>query len=83
MTTPTVRTQLGEHGGSHIIATVEVDNSARLNCLSTDQVVRLKQAFDELSQHDTLRAVILTCAGDKSFNGVARIVAGATSHGCT
>ena len=71
MTTPTVRTQLGEHGDGHIVATVEVDNSSRLNCLSTDQVIRLKQAFDELAQHDTLRAVILTGAGDKSFIGGA------------
>lgn len=71
MTTPEVRTRIHEHGGSHAVATIEVDNSSRLNCLSTEQVVRLRQVFEELRDNRELRAVILTGAGDKSFIGGA------------
>ena len=71
MTTAAVRTEFHQHGDGHTIATIEVDNRSRLNCLSSEQVVRLKQAFDDLVQHDTLRAVVLTGAGDKSFIGGA------------
>lgn len=71
MTTPTVRTHLHEHGDGHAVATVEVDNSSRLNCLSSEQVDRLRQAFEDLSNNAALRAVILTGAGDKAFIGGA------------
>lgn len=71
MKTPTVRTKIWQHGDGQSIATIEVDNSSRLNCLSTDQVVRLKQVFEELAQNQALRAVVLTGTGDKAFIGGA------------
>lgn len=71
MTTPAVRTNFHEHGDGHRVATIEVDNSTRLNCLSTEQVVRLRQVFEELATDTSLRAVVLTGAGDKAFIGGA------------
>lgn len=68
---PAVRTTITELAGAHRIATVEIDNSARLNCLSTPQVVRIIGAFETLSEDDDLRAVVLTGAGDKAFIGGA------------
>ena len=71
MTEPSVRTNFHKHGDGHPIAVVEVDNSSRLNCLSSDQVVRLQKAFEELKEDNELRAVVLTGAGDKAFIGGA------------
>ena len=71
MTEPSVRTEIRQHGDGHLIAVVEVDNSNRLNCLSSDQVVRLQKAFEDLKENDELRAVVLTGAGDKAFIGGA------------
>ena len=71
MTEPSVRTEIRRHGDGHLIAVVEVDNSNRLNCLSSDQVVRLQKAFEDLKENDELRAVVLTGAGDKAFIGGA------------
>ncbi len=60
-----------EHGRDGRVARVVVDNQARLNCLSTAQVVRLKETFEELSSRDDLRAAVLTGAGERSFIGGA------------
>lgn len=68
---PAVRTTITELAGAHRIATVELDNLSRLNCLSTPQNVRIVEAFDALSKDDDLRAVVLTGAGDKAFIGGA------------
>jgi len=68
---PAVRTTISEFDGGHRIATVEIENSARLNCLSTPQNVRVIEAFETLSKDDALRAVVLTGAGDKAFIGGA------------
>ena len=53
------------------IATVTVDNQRRLNCLASATIVSLTQAFNKLSGDDSLRAIILTGAGDKAFIGGA------------
>lgn len=53
------------------IATVTVDNQRRLNCLSSPTIVSLGQAFTKLGADDSLRAIILTGAGDKAFIGGA------------
>jgi enoyl-CoA hydratase/carnithine racemase len=50
---------------------VTVDNRAKLNCLSTPLIVTLRSAFENLSDDRTLRAVVLTGAGDRAFIGGA------------
>jgi enoyl-CoA hydratase/carnithine racemase len=57
------------HGGR--VATVVIDNQHRLNCLSTPTNLRLALAISELAKDETLRAVVLTGAGDKAFIGGA------------
>jgi enoyl-CoA hydratase/carnithine racemase len=58
-----------KYGGR--IATVTVDDERRLNCLSTAQIARLKEAFAALGADETLRAVVLTGAGQRAFIGGA------------
>lgn len=53
------------------IAVVTVDNQRRLNCLSTPLIVSLAEAFARLGEDRTLRAVVLTGAGDRAFIGGA------------
>jgi enoyl-CoA hydratase/carnithine racemase len=53
------------------VAVVTVDNRAKLNCLSTPLIVTLRSAFENLSDDRTLRAVVLTGAGDRAFIGGA------------
>ncbi len=64
-----VRKQQRPEGGE--VAWVTVENERRLNCLSTAQNVRIREAFEALSNDDGLRAVVLTGAGDKAFLGGA------------
>ncbi len=52
-------------------ALVTVDNKAKLNCLSTELIVELTQAFTRLAADTALRAVVLTGAGDRAFIGGA------------
>jgi enoyl-CoA hydratase len=56
-----------------LIATVTVDNPARLNALNTPLLEALAAALHDLARHDDLRAVVLTGAGDKAFIGGADI----------
>lgn len=53
------------------IAVVTVSNEKKLNCLSTALVVALREAFEGLGPDDSLRAVVLTGAGDRAFIGGA------------
>jgi enoyl-CoA hydratase len=53
------------------IATVSVDNQARLNCLSTATVTALREAVQQLGRDPNVRAIIITGAGEKSFIGGA------------
>lgn len=68
---PAVRTTIAEFDSVHRIATVEIDNVRRLNCLSTPQNVRIIEAFETLAKDDALRCVVLTGAGEKAFIGGA------------
>ena len=65
-----VRVKVEERHGVPV-AQVTVDNRRRLNCLSTPLIVELRTAFDKLSDDRTLRAVVLTGAGDRAFIGGA------------
>lgn len=57
------------HGGP--VAFVTVDNAAKLNCLGTAAIVALRDAFERLAADRTLRAVVLTGAGERAFIGGA------------
>jgi enoyl-CoA hydratase/carnithine racemase len=65
-----VHVKLDDRGGGRI-AHVTVDNRARLNCLSSELNVRLRQVFAELAGDAALRAVVLTGAGERAFIGGA------------
>lgn len=66
-----ITVKLVERAPGQRVATVVVDNRHRLNCLSTTLVVGLREAFERLSNDDTVRAVVLTGAGDRAFIGGA------------
>ena len=53
------------------VARVTVDNSGKLNCLSTPLIVAMTEAFARLGEDRALRAVVLTGAGDRAFIGGA------------
>jgi enoyl-CoA hydratase/carnithine racemase len=65
-----VHVKTAEREGGRI-AHVTVDNRARLNCLSSELNVRLRQVFAELAGDASLRAVVLTGAGERAFIGGA------------
>ncbi|MBT6275592.1 MAG: enoyl-CoA hydratase [Chromatiales bacterium] len=58
----------GERG---VVAYITIDRPNKLNALSIEQAGRLVDAFDALRRRDDLRAVVLTGAGDKAFQGGA------------
>ena len=53
------------------VARVTVDNAGKLNCLSTPLIVAMTEAFAKLGEDRSLRAVVLTGAGDCAFIGGA------------
>jgi enoyl-CoA hydratase/carnithine racemase len=53
------------------VAFVTVDNQRRLNCLSTPLIVGLAEAFARFGADSTLRAVVLSGAGERAFIGGA------------
>jgi len=57
--------------GADKIAWVTVANEKRLNCLSTHIVSDLRAAIDDLGQSSSIRAIVLTGLGDRSFIGGA------------
>lgn len=67
--TVSVRKELRPEGGT--VAWVVVANDTRLNCLNSAQNVRIREAFEHLSNEADLRAVVLTGAGEKAFLGGA------------
>ncbi len=65
-----VHVRIDQHpAGSVAFATV--DNQRRLNCLSTPLIVGLGETFTRLGADNTLRAVVLSGAGDRAFIGGA------------
>jgi len=55
------------------VATVVIDNAARLNSLGAGLLARFVEAVDALGQDPSLRAVIVTGAGARAFVGGADI----------
>ena len=70
MADATVQVEIDEQSGGRV-ARVTIDNRRRLNCLSTPLIVELRGAFEKLSDDRTLRAVVLTGAGERAFIGGA------------
>ena len=70
MADATVHVEINERSGGRV-ARVVIDNQRRLNCLSTPLILELSGAFEKLSDDRTLRAVVLTGAGERAFIGGA------------
>lgn len=70
MADATIQVEINEQSGGRV-ARVTIDNRRRLNCLSTPLIVELRGAFEKLSDDQTLRAVVLTGAGERAFIGGA------------
>lgn len=55
------------------IALLTLHRPAALNALTPDMLQQLSQRLDDIAAHDTIRAVILTGAGDQAFSAGADI----------
>jgi enoyl-CoA hydratase len=55
------------------VATVSIDNAARLNTLNTPAMTALIAAVEQLGADESLRAVVLRGAGERAFIGGADI----------
>ena len=69
---PTIRIELREKRG-RVIATLTVDNTAKLNTLNSALMTTLAEALEQLASNDRLAAVVLTGAGERAFIGGADI----------
>lgn len=67
-----INTHLEERGAGRV-ATVTIDNAAKLNCMSEPVRRGLIDAFAELARDDRLRTVVLTGAGERAFLGGADV----------
>lgn len=65
-----IRVEIGTRAGIEV-AEVTIDNAKRLNCVSTPLLTACAETFAQLSARESLRAVVLTGAGDKAFIGGA------------
>ena len=72
MPSPDVHVRL-ETRATGEIAFVTLDNPGRLNVLNADLMSRFMAAFDDLSGRDSLRAVVLSGAGERAFVGGADV----------
>lgn len=73
MSEAAVHVKVDERPRGGRIARVVVDNPLKLNCLTTDVIISLTETFKNLGDDRTVRAVVLTGAGDKAFIGGASL----------
>jgi enoyl-CoA hydratase len=73
MTDPTVEVLIEERKLGPV-ARVTIENSAKLNTLSSHLMIAFVEAVEKLGAHPDLRAVVLTGAGPKAFIGGANIL---------
>ena len=66
---PKLETSIDERG----VARVVIDNSPKLNCLTTALMQNLVAALDSLARDDRIRVTVITGAGAKAFIGGASI----------
>lgn len=60
-------------GAAGRVATLTIDNAAKLNCMSKGVRDGLLAACDEVARDDSLRAVVLRGAGERAFVGGADV----------
>ena len=60
-----------DHGGA--VATVSINNAARLNCLGRAQIAAFIDAVTALADDPNLRVLIVTGEGDRAFMGGANL----------
>ena len=65
--------RIDDRGAAGRVATVTIDNAAKLNCMSQPVRSGFLSAFAELAKDDRLRAVVLTGAGERAFVGGADV----------
>lgn len=70
MVDATVQVEITARGDGRL-ARVTIDNRRRLNCLATPLILELTSAFSKLAEDKSLRAVVLTGAGERAFIGGA------------
>jgi enoyl-CoA hydratase/carnithine racemase len=75
-----VRVRLESREGGEV-AVVTLDHAARLNVLNSHLMDRFVAVFADLGRRETLRAVVLTGAGDRAFVGGADVDEMATLSG--
>jgi len=73
-----IRLAVESRGEAGRVATVTVDNPAKLNILDPSGIAALERAFEGLAADEALRAVVLRGAGRRAFIGGADIRAMAT-----
>jgi enoyl-CoA hydratase len=66
----TIRIHRGHDGA---VATVSIDNTARLNCLGQAQIAAFIEAVTTLADDPDLRVLIVTGEGDRAFIGGANL----------
>ncbi len=73
-----IRLEVENRGEAGRVATVTVDNPAKLNILDPAGIAALEHMFEGLAKDETLRVVVLSGAGNRAFIGGADIRAMAT-----
>lgn len=74
MTTEPIRVHLDQHGEHGTVATVSINNAARLNCLGIAQITAFIDAVTTLADDPALRVLIVTGEGDRAFIGGANLL---------
>jgi enoyl-CoA hydratase len=81
-TSPSVTTTRQQRAGG-TVATLTIDNAAKLNIVNSPLMTELVASVEELGRDASLRAVILTGAGERAFIGGADIREMATLSAAT
>jgi enoyl-CoA hydratase len=74
MTTESVRVHIERHGEHGNVATVSINNAARLNSIGTTQITAFIDAVTALADDPDLRLLIVTGEGDRAFIGGANLL---------
>jgi enoyl-CoA hydratase/carnithine racemase len=72
-TEPSIILSLEDHGERGRVARIVVDHPSRLNILNSPLIAQLTSAINNLRDDESLRALILTGAGERAFIGGADI----------
>lgn len=67
--TPHIELDLRQHKEDGCVAWVRIHNESRRNALNSSLIGELAEVFHKLATNETLRAVVLTGAGEKVFSG--------------